>query len=312
MDRSKIRELFPNMKFDEPLGSYNTLGINSRAQYLVEVYSIEEIFKIVQFAKENDIPYKPLGFGSNVVFSDQLFEGIILVCKNSDIDFDLSNSRAIVNGGTPLSKLILEASSRGLCGLETHFGIPATVAGALINNAGAHGVDIGSRLISSTILFSPSKIGSCKPDWFDFKYRGSKLKANKTKFPPIILSSIIQLQRRKNEDIVHDISKFKKWRLDHQPIGQQTCGSIFKNPFPSDDLKNDKENSAGYILDEAGAKKFAVGDAHVYKAHANWIINHGNASGDDVRRLIDMMRSAVNDSRGVNLEEEVEYVGEWS
>jgi UDP-N-acetylmuramate dehydrogenase len=208
--------------------------------------------------------------------------------------------------------VILEAATFGLGGLEPLYGIPGTVGGAVIVNAGAHGVDIGSFLRSASVLVSSEKIINCKPNWFKFGYRTSKLKGINSESAPVVVSVIFQFQRRKKEDILEKIGEFKKWRSSHQPIGEKTCGSIFKNPAGTDDAQGgQKEKTAGYILEQAGAKRLVVDGVRVAKIHSNWVINNGKAKAFDVRSLIEKMRSVVEEKFSLTLVEEVEYLGRW-
>jgi UDP-N-acetylmuramate dehydrogenase len=209
--------------------------------------------------------------------------------------------------------LILESVSAGLSGLEALYGIPGSVGGAVIVNCGAHGITISDFIRSATVMISSDKIISCPPSWFKFGYRQSKLKYSKSDSPPVILSVTLQLQHRKREDSAALVAKYQKWREAHQPLGQITSGSIFRNPKGSDVTasEDDKYKSAGYLLDSVGAKGFRVGGAVVSKKHANWIINSGNASASDIRSLVEKMRGAVESKYHVTLVEEIEYLGDW-
>lgn len=309
---SKIKEILPAAQEYVPLKENTLLGIGGPAEFFIKADSIEKLAETVSAARKVGAPYKVIGNGSNIVCSDKGFNGLIIANKTDNLQIDEATGRVICDGGISLSRLVLEAASRGLGGLEPLYGIPGTVGGAVVVNAGAHGVSIARYLQSSSILISSDKIINAKNDWFEFKYRESKLKYKHDDSPPVILSVIFQLQRRKKDDILHDIAKYKEERMAKQPIGQKTCGSVFKNPAGTDAAQgSDIAKTAGYLLDQAGAKKLANDGVHVAKIHANWIINTGTGTGSAARKLIERMRQVVQEKFQVTLIEEVEYLGDW-
>ena len=294
------------------MSGHTTLGVGGVCEYYFEAKTSEELMNAVVLARNTGAPYRVIGNGSNIVASDSPISGLVIVNKSTDIKVDAASGRVVASSGAPLSRVILEAASHSLGGLEPLYGIPGTVGGAVAVNAGAHGVDISQFLKSSSVLISSEKILNCKPDWFKFGYRTSRLKETNKEAPPVVINAIFQFQRRKKEDILDAINQSKIWRQDHQPIGMRSCGSIFRNPVSSDNAKGDDAfKTAGYLLDQVGAKKFSVGGAHVAKIHANWILNSGKASALDVRNLIEKMRRAVEEKFSVTLIEEVEYLGRW-
>jgi UDP-N-acetylmuramate dehydrogenase len=295
------------------LAKYTTLGLGGDARFFYEAKSVDDLIRAIIVARNLAIVYKVIGYGSNVLVSDNGFDGLIILNRASSIKVEHSTGRVIADSGASLTRVIVEAGAQGLSGLEALYGIPGTVGGAALVNAGAHAVSIESFIKSATILISSDKIISVTPDWFEFEYRSSKLKHKHDDFPPIILSVIFQFHQKKNEGILNDISTFKKWREKHQPIGEKTCGSIFKNPGGSDNLATtEPERSAGWLLDQVGAKKLRVGGIRVSKKHANWIINSGHSSAKDARLLIEQMRNAVREKYSLDLNEELEYLGNWN
>lgn len=310
--QQKIKEVL-NVREDVSISSHTTLGVGGLCEFYLEAKTSEQLMNAVVLSRNAGAPYRVIGNGSNIVATDGIIHGVTIVDKSSDLKIDPTCGRVVVASGVPLARVILEAASHSLGGLEPLFGIPGSVGGAIAVNAGAHLISVGQFLKSSSVLISSEKILNCKADWFRFGYRTSRLKNATKDSPPVIINAIFQLQRRKKEDILESINKYKLWRQDKQPIGQRTCGSIFKNPVSSDDAQGeDKFKTAGYLLDQSGAKKLSVGGAHVSKVHANWIINTGRATGTDVRRLIEKMRQAVEEKFSVTLVEEVEYLGKWN
>lgn len=310
--QTKIKELLPNVKEYVPVGDFTSLGVGGTSDFFIEADTIDDLVEVVTAARKIGAPYRVIGNGTNIICSDKGFNGLLIRNKTSSFQIDEKTGRVISDSGVPLSRLILESASKGLGGLEPLYGIPGTVGGAVVVNAGAHGVSISRHLQSSSIMVSSEKILNAKNDWFKFQYRQSKLKYKREDSPPVILNAIFQLQRRKKEDVLSDIARHKNTRQEKQPIGERTCGSIFKNPAATDAASGDQiEKTAGYLLDQAGAKKFSVDGAHVFRQHANWIINSGKASATDVRKLIEKMRQAVEEKFQITLFEEIEYLGDW-
>jgi UDP-N-acetylmuramate dehydrogenase len=311
--QEKIEAQLKIVRENVPLDTYTTLHVGGCADFLVEVNSIDGLVEAVVVARNIGAPYRVVGLGSNIIPSNAGFPGLIIINRTSSLSIDATSGRVIADSGVPLARVILEAAAQGLGGLEALYGIPGTVGGATVVNAGTHGVSVGQYVKSSSVLVSSEKIKANKADWFEFSYRSSRLKYNKSDSPPVVLNVIFQLQRRKKESILDDIAKAKKWREEHQPIGKKTCGSIFRNPVGKDnaEIESEKEKTAGWLLDQSGAKKLAVGGVHVSKIHANWIENVNYADALDVRTLIEKMRLIVNEKYNVELEEEVEYIGVW-
>jgi UDP-N-acetylmuramate dehydrogenase len=307
---NKIEILLPRSKHNVEMKNYTSIGIGGIARSLIEVRSLKELISAVEVARSLGMAYKIFGNGTNILVSDVGFDGLVIVNRSSEIQIDKSKSRMIVDGGVPLSRMILEAASNGFSGLEAMFGIPGTVGGAIIVNAGAHNTSIAGHLISATSMVSSDKIVNVQNEWFDFGYRSSRLKYKKEDFPPVILNAIFQFQQKKPQVISETIAKYKAWREEHQPLGERTTGSVFRNPSQSDKAP-EKERTAGYLLETSGAKKLKHNGVRVSKKHANWIINEGGAGSSDARKLIDEMRSLVIQNYSLTLEEEIEYFGDW-
>lgn len=309
----KVREKLPGVKYNELLSKYSTMAVGGPARMLYVAEDVDALASAVAVARALAVPYRVVGFGSDVIFSDRGFDGLVIVNRSNNMVFDTEKGRVIADSGVPLSRLILEAASRGLCGLEALYGIPGTVGGAIYVNAGSHAIAISDFLKSSSVMVSSEKVLNAKPDWFEFEYRGTKLKYKKNDFPPVILNGIFQLQRCKKEVVLDKIAEFKKKKAAGQPLGERTCGSVFKNPAMSDNTSEEgsREHSAGYLLDQAGAKKLKMPQAYVSKLHANWVINRGSSSAKDVRKLIEEMRALVEEKYKITLQEEIEYLGDW-
>ncbi|AKM81927.1 TPA: UDP-N-acetylenolpyruvoylglucosamine reductase [Candidatus Berkelbacteria bacterium] len=328
MNKAKLLAeiLKPGFREHELMRDHTTIQVGGVADFYYEANSIDDIVNAVKAAKKICLPYFILGGGSNVIFSDYGFPGLVVKNNAKNISFMNEKSQVIVDGGVPMSKLILEATSNNLSGLEFLYGIPGTVGGAVYGNAGAHGQSIGDFVKNATILIpgeenEEPQIIQVDNKWFEFSYRSSKLKKIPGLKKPVVLTLKIQLAQNRQEEIMRRLNSVKKTRWDTQPVGM-SAGCIFKNPLPETLVnvsgrgsKNmpefPKERTAGYMLDHAGAKKLKNGNVRVSSKHANFIVNSGNAKAQEVRQLAEQMRDVVQKKYNVNLNEEVEYVGQW-
>jgi UDP-N-acetylmuramate dehydrogenase len=310
----------------EVMRDHSTMHVGGVADFYYEAHTIEDLIKAIDTAIEANIHYFVLGGGSNVIFSDYGFPGLVIRNLTNNIAFMMEKSQVIVDSGVSLQKLILDSVSHNLAGLEFLFGVPGTVGGAIYGDAGANGQSIGDYVKYVTLLIpgcheEKSKVVQYDAKWFEFGYRTSKLKALTGHNKPVILSARIQLAQSRQEEIMRRLNNWKSKRLVSQPDGW-TAGSFFKNSIP-EGLENingigrsnmpqlPKERTAGFMLDKAGVKKFHQGDARVSTKHANFIVNTGEAKSQDVRKLAEQMRNAVRDKFQIQLEEEVEYIGQW-
>lgn len=322
----KISDILPKIREHVVMRDYNTFKVGGVADYFLEVKEVDELVKAVRTAFSLKIPYFILGNGSNILFSDYGFPGLVIKNSTSNIAIMQEKSQAIVDSGVMLGQLIMKLASADLGGLEFLYGIPGTVGGATYGNAGAWGSTIGDYLKNITLLESDPETGipkivQCEASWMDFGYRTSKLKKMKNINKPVILTVRLQLARSQKEEIMRKLNVYQSKRGKSQPIGH-SAGSIFKNPIPKEltnvtgaGTKNmpefAKERTAGYLLEASGAKKSKVGLAEVSNAHANFIVNHDGAKAADIRTLIEEMREKVNQKFGIILEEEIEYIGQW-
>ncbi|OQA53121.1 MAG: UDP-N-acetylenolpyruvoylglucosamine reductase [candidate division WS2 bacterium ADurb.Bin280] len=295
-----------------PLSEICSMGVGGNSLYLSRVKTLDQLMKAVEICESSDLEYKVIGGGTNIIASDSGFSGVIIKNETSQITIDSARGRVIADSGVFLSNLIVQCASQGLGGLDPLYGIPGTVGGALINNAGSHGVAISDFARSFTLM---DKEGpkTYKVEYLEPSYRKTKLKFVKKKPREVVLSVIFQFNSRKQEEVMSDLKKYKTIRQERQPLGIKTSGSIFSNPSGTDKATDDKSKnlSAGFLLESSGAKRLSVGGARVSKKHANWIENFNHATASDVRKLIDLMRESVNEKYNIILKEEVEYIGDW-
>lgn len=299
------------LKQHESMRHHTTFSVGGVADFYFEAETIDDLIKAAGAAIKFKIPYLVLGSGSNIIFSDYGFPGLVIINRANNIAFIEEKSQVICDSGVPLGYLIMEATARNLAGLESLIGIPGTVGGAVYGNAGAKDCEFNNFVKGITLLYPgdgerTAKIVRYSAKWLESGYRTTRLKKMAGRpDKPIILSLKLQLAHNKKDDILRRIYEFSVWRKEHQPIGEKSAGSIFKNPG------QESEQTAGYLLDKCGAKKMCEGEAEISSIHANFIINKGKAKAYDIRRLIERMRDLVKEESGIILEEEVEYVGMW-
>ena len=324
--KKKIIDLLPDAKEHVVMRDYTTFKVGGVADFFVEVKTVDELIRAIKAAISLEMPYFILGNGSDILFSDYGFAGLVIKNSTSNIAIMKEKSQVIADSGAKIAKLIMEAISNDLAGLEFLYGMPGTVGGAVYGNAGAYGAAIGDYVKSLTVLqIDPEdnipKVTQQEASWMEFAYRSTKLKKIKSKMKPVILTVRFQFSRNQKEELMRRLNKYQRERAEHQPIGL-SAGCVFKNPIPKE-LKNitgagtrgmpelPKERTAGFMLEKSGVKKLKIGNAEVSDKHANFIINHDGAKANEIRSLIEEMRERVREKYGVMLEEEIEYIGQW-
>ncbi len=273
------------------LRKFTTFQTGGPAKYFAEAKTAQEIHHLREFARKKKIPFVILGAGSNILFLDEGYPGLII--HNKMRRMQIQGDRISVEGGVSLTKMILIAAQHNLGGLSGLTNIPGTVGGAVCGNAGVPDVCIGDVLTHAVILPAagdkPVIVG---PEYFQFGYRESKLKKNKD----IVLSATLKMRMEPGVKIRAEVSHYIRERSLKQPVGN-TCGSFFKNPrrFPS----------AGWLIDQAGCKGMKEGGAVVSPKHANFIINTGDAASKDILTLALKVHQKVKDKFNVSMQPEV-------
>ncbi len=297
-ERKKLTKLVTEPpKFNEPMRHHTTLRVGGPADALVTVHTLEELQKVVQFTLERDLPMLVLGEGSNLIVKDGGVSGIVLRLSGELTRINFDTQEIEVGGGTYLPHLLVKAAQKGLSGLECCTGVPGTVGGALISNAGTAEEFIGNRVERVIILSHDGTLRTVERDELHFCYRSSNLR----ELGLVIVSVVISLSQDEPKAIMERIHRRWRYRWETQPVNMPCAGCIFKNP-PGD--------RAGRLLDAAGLKGVRIGDAQVSSIHANFIVNLGNAKAKDVLALAELMRKTVKEKFGVALEYEVQIVGE--
>ncbi len=284
-------------KFNEPMRHHTTLRVGGPADAFVTIHTLDELRKVVRFAHERDLSILVLGEGSNLIVRDGGIRGLVLRLSGELTKINFDTQEVEVGGGTYLPHLVVKAAQRGLGGLECCTGVPGTVGGALISNAGTAEEFIGDRVKRVTLLTHDGDLRIVERDELKFGYRHSNLK----ELGLVVVSVVMNLSHDEPKAIMERIHRRWRYRWETQPVNMPCAGCIFKNP-PGE--------RAGRLLDAAGLKGVRIGDAQVSPVHANFIVNLGNAKAREVLELADLMRRTVLDKFGVNLEYEVQIVGE--
>ncbi|MBR2448736.1 MAG: UDP-N-acetylmuramate dehydrogenase [Clostridia bacterium] len=283
------------IRFNEPMKRHTALGVGGKAKYFAEVDSLYGLNLLTTLAQKHRVKYKVIGNGTNVLVSDNGYEGIIICLKKlSDVFFKRDEVRAMA--GANLDKLIKFTLDHRLTGLEALSGIPATVGGAVVMNAGAFGHNISDRITTVETLCG-GKIKIYDKEDCKFSYRKSRFLGKKE----TVVSASFKLDGCERDAVMNNIKKYRERRKNVQPTGK-SCGSVFKNPT---------KYSAGALIDKAGLKGYTLGGAKVSERHGNFILTDSRATASDVYALIQYIKEEIFNIFGVRLSEEVEYIGEF-
>jgi len=280
------------------LKNHTTFGIGGPANLFYEANTINELVKAVKLARKLKIPYFLLGGGANILAADTGFRGLVIKNRARQIK-KLKNNHLKVASGTTNQELVVYCQKQGLTGIEFLAGIPGTLGGSLRGNAGATGKNLGDQIKQIVLLIPNNKIKNVNKKWMRYSYRSSRLKELPLNDQPIILWATLQFEKGKKTAIKHVIKENLKNRAGKIPPGW-SAGCIFKNPLSA---------PAGLLIDKARLKGKKIGGAIISKTHANFIINEKNATAKDVLRLIKLIKKAVKKKFGVNLKEEIDFVG---
>jgi UDP-N-acetylmuramate dehydrogenase len=296
---------------DEPLARYTAMRIGGPADLLVVCETTDEVVGALALARQYGVPWLLLGGGCNVLVSELGVRGLVIVNRAAGTHFEGPLVRA--EAGALMAMLARETVARGLAGLEWAAGLPGTVGGAVVGNAGAFDGDVSHVLRSATVLGPDGGIAQCPNEWFEFEYRGSRIKrgAGNTKHETrttkhgaegvgyVVLAAMFVLQQGDPHALEARVDEILEWRRTRHPSGA-TMGSTFKNPPGS---------HAGYLIEQAGLRGYRIGGAQISQLHGNFFLNTGTASAADVLALIEYARAEVNRQFGVDLELEIELVG---
>ncbi len=280
----------------ENLSRHTTLRVGGPADVLFIPHTLEDIQLILRQAHGKNIPTYLLGGGSNLLVSDAGIRGWVIKIGSLMGDFHQDGDRIVCGAGMVLGKLVKKTISCGLGGLENLWGIPGTVGGAVVQNAGAFGSSVSDCLISITVVDKTGELVEYSKEKLDFSYRSGPFAEDNQ----VIVEVTFELEPGDRKSLEQTIKRIALERKEKFPSKKPTAGCFFKNP---------PENSAGKLIDQAGLKGCKVGGAMVSVVHANFIINTGSATATDIYELMNLVREKVKDKSGIILKAEVKLWG---
>jgi UDP-N-acetylmuramate dehydrogenase len=286
----------------EPLARFSTMRVGGPADLFATIYNLFELRGLIRFARGRDLPFMLIGRGSDLVISDAGVGGLVVVVRAQGARFE--GPELVAEAGLPMAKAATMAKDAGLSGLEFGLAIPGTVGGAVWANAGAHDADIAGRLVEASIVEPDGSEAVVPAAELALTYRDSALKAAPPDAPRIATWARFRLEAAEPAVIAERLDAIRRWRQAHQPLGQPSAGSVFRNPADGP--------SAGAIIDGLGLKGRRVGGAVVSEKHANFIVNDRHGTAGDVRRLAEEVQAIVREQAGVELRFEVVFAGDWA
>ena len=277
------------------LSKYTTYRTGGLAKCIFYPKNVDSLVQAIKIIKKHSVKYKVLGNGSNLLFSDKVYNGVLIKLDELN-NVEFFGNKVRVGAGFSLVKLSLMAAKKSLTGLEFAAGIPGTIGGAIYMNAGAYKSDMGYVVQQVTVLTPKEKIITLENREMDFHYRTSFLKTHPGY---ICLEVVIKLKKGERSAIEAVIKDRRKRRRESQPLEYPSAGSVFRNPTGM---------FAGELIEKLGLKGLTKGGAMVSTKHANFIINKDNASSKDIKYLIDYVQARVKEEYDVDLKVEQEFV----
>lgn len=293
---SDLKKIGSDYIINEPMSKHTTFGIGGPVDFLILPLDNSQIPDIIKSINLNKINSIFLGSGSNILVSDKGIKGAVISLKKSSKNIIFEDSTVLVDSGVMLSALVQEIHKKNITGFETLMGVPGTLGGALVMNAGAFGSEISNNLIFVETINILGQKKKYNVDEIDFEYRKSNFPKNE-----IIINALFNCKKGLKSNINDKRDVASKQRKTTQPLTYRSAGSIFKNP---------KENAAGYLIDKAGLKGLQIGGAKISEKHANFIVNLGNAKSADVLELIDIIKKKIYQMYKIKLELEIKILGE--
>ena len=302
MSQNLLNELYrivgeDNVKLDEPMSKHTTFRIGGPASYFVTPMDTEELSQVVVLCKAERVPFFLLGHGSNILVSDKGIGGVVIQLYKNYAKFSIEGNLVKAEAGIMLNKLGQEIRNAGLTGFEFAAGIPGTLGGAVMMNAGAYGGEMKDIVESVSLMDYDGNLIKKSGEEMDFSYRHSIVEDEEL----IVIGATLKLAQGNIEDITSKMQELALARKTKQPLEFPSAGSTFKRP---------EGYFAGKLIMDSGLAGYRVGDAEVSEKHCGFVINKGHASAKDVMTLIDDVRNTVYDKFKVELSPEVRFVGE--
>ena len=290
-------DALPGVERGHALARHTSFNIGGPAAWFCELARVEALERTVEEAARRQVPYLILGAGTNLLVADRGFDGLVLRVVNRE--HRVEGSRVRAGAGLKMMRLARLAADAGLVGFEFAIGVPGTVGGAVYQDAGCWGRELREVLVDVDGYVPGEGHARWRADGLALGYRTSAFREGPLQ-GALITAATIELRRGDGAAAKREMARLTAERNRTQPIKTKNCGSVFKNPAG---------DSAGRLVEAAGLKGAWQGRAQISDLHANFIVNHGGAGAEDVRRLIERARAAVHERFGVELEPEVELVG---
>lgn len=283
---------------DEPMKKHTTFRIGGPAKLFVRPSAIEQIIQVIKYCRQRDIPYFILGNGSNLLVSDRGFDGVVIQIYTNFNQIKKSQFGYLAQAGALLSAIAAQALKDEWTGFEFASGIPGTLGGAIMMNAGAYGGEMKQVVEEVTVLNQQGEIQKLSREQLMFGYRKSAIQER----GDIVLEALLHFEKGKAQAIQNEIEKLRRLRIEKQPLEFPSAGSTFKRP---------KDNFAGKLIMEAGFRGYQVGGARVSDKHCGFVVNADNATAVDVIALTDQIKEKVKKEKGIELELEIKLLGEF-
>ncbi len=286
-----------NIYINEPMKKHTTFRIGGEADCFLRIENVEQLQKVQRYLCQLEIPYYVLGNGSNLLVSDAGYRGVILEIADRMNEVSVEGDCIVAQAGAPMSKIARVAYENGLTGFEFASGIPGTIGGGVVMNAGAYGGELKQVVTWVTVVDREGEILELDNATMEFGYRTSVIK----KHPFIVTRVRLQLEKGEPEEIKARMDELAAKRREKQPLEYPSAGSTFKRP---------EGYFAGELIMNAGLRGYCVGGAQVSEKHCGFVINTKDATAEDVKQLIEHVKHTVKEQFGVELEPEVIYLGE--
>ena len=295
-----IKTIIPQERilFHEPMSRHTTFRVGGEAECLIMVWTEEELGKLIRYLNQIEEAYFILGNGSNLLVGDKGYRGIVLKFDGPMEEVSVEETRIRARAGALLSKVAAEAKNHGLSGLEFAAGIPGSIGGGVVMNAGAYGGEMKQVVVSVRGLDAEGEILLLDNETMEFGYRTSAIKNR----PFIVLEVTLQLTEGSPEEIGAKMEELALLRRSKQPLEYPSAGSTFKRP---------EGYYAGKLIMEAGMRGYRIGGAQVSDKHCGFVVNTGNATAADIREVIEEVQEKVRERFHVSLEPEIIFLGDF-
>lgn len=301
MNKDQIQSIFAKgnvgtVAFDEPLSKHTSWRIGGPADVFIQPTETEHLVRIMQMTHQYGIPWYVIGKGSNLLVRDGGLRGVVIKLADNFADLSINDQVLTAKGGRSFVSAANHAIRHGLSGLEFATGIPGTVGGAVMMNAGAHGGEVKDVLIDCHVLTPEGEMLHLSHNDLRFEYRYSILKDR----PMLVVDASFALHSGDEQEMSERVRNWAKRRQITQPLSLPSCGSVFRNP---------EGTHSGRLVEESGLKGKKIGGAQISELHGNFIVNIGGATAKDVLQLIELVQRTIKEKYGYDLHPEVRIVG---